>query len=170
MGDIKTYPLNPDYGVTADGRVFRLSPIQRRKPLPYEVRTFVSVHGYVVVNLRNADGSRSQHRVNRMVLYAHVGPPPTPEHQSAHNDGNRQNNHVDNLRWATSKDNHADRALHGTHNRGERHAMAKLTANDADQIRRMWKGRGSGRALARQFNVSETTISAIKNGKIWAHV
>jgi len=48
-------------------------------------------------------------RVHREVLRAFVGPPPSPEHEGDHRNGDKTNNAVDNLRWATpslNKRNH----------------------------------------------------------------
>lgn len=70
-------------------------------------------HGYKSVMLRG-DGRSYRRYVHRLVLEAFAGPPPTPDHQAAHNDGNPSNNRLDNLRWATPAENAADIDRHGT--------------------------------------------------------
>lgn len=51
--------------------------------------------------------------------------------------------------------------------RGERHSHAKLTAAQVEEIRATPRRRGSQRALARRFGVSEATVSLIVNGFLW---
>src|SRR5262245_4498725 len=44
-------------------------------------------------------------------------------------------NRLDNLQWGTSKQNAADKVVHGTLALGARHGSAKLTAEDVQSIR-----------------------------------
>ncbi len=52
-------------------------------------------------------------RVHRLVLEAFVGPCPDGM-EACHNDGDRQNNHLSNLRWDTHSNNVQDSIKHGT--------------------------------------------------------
>ncbi|AXV72811.1 hypothetical protein CJO75_01120 [Ralstonia solanacearum] len=52
--------------------------------------------------------------IHRLVALTFLGPPPSRQHEVAHNDGNRANNIVTNLRWATHAENVADTFRHGT--------------------------------------------------------
>jgi hypothetical protein len=70
--------------------------------------------GYQSIKLRG----RGRY-VHRLMLEAFVGPCPTG-HQAAHCDGDRHNNVLTNLRWATRKENEADKLRHGTHQYGAR--------------------------------------------------
>lgn len=62
--------------------------------------------------------------IHRLVLETFIGPAPEGL-QTRHLDGNPRNNRLDNLCWGTPKENQADRALHGTDNKGERNPMYK---------------------------------------------
>lgn len=53
------------------------------------------------------------HYVHRSVCEAFYGPPPKGKPQVSHGDGDRVNNRVENLRWASSKDNAQDTIRHG---------------------------------------------------------
>jgi hypothetical protein len=70
---------------------------------------------------------------HRLVLEAFVGKCPKGL-EGCHNDGNTLNNHINNLRWDTPKNNHADKVRHGTTNRGERCGTAKLTLEQVRAI------------------------------------
>lgn len=53
---------------------------------------------------------------HRMVLEAFVGPAPE-EMEACHGNGIRDDNRVENLRWDTRSNNHADKLAHGTMSR-----------------------------------------------------
>ena len=105
-------------------------------------------------------------KVHRMVLFAFVGPPPRG-HQCRHLDGNAANNCVENLAWGTQTQNQKDRATHGTSNRGERCATAKLTEA---QVRQILDDPRPQKEIAAQYGVRANTISRIKSGVRWAHI
>lgn len=97
------------------------------------------------------------------------GPPPTPEHQAAHTCGNGHEGCVSpvHLLWKTPAENQADRLVHGTHNRGERHGGAKLTEAAVREILAM-KGKETQINLAERFRVSPTLICSIQTGHRWS--
>ena len=100
--------------------------------------------------------------VSRLVCEHVNGPPPTPKHQSAHSCGRGHLGCVapTHLRWATRKVNESDKVLHGTHNRGERHGMAKLTEPQVQEILGL-KRRLSQSKIAKIFGVSQSHVSRI---------
>lgn len=104
-------------------------------------------------------------RIHKLVLEAFVGKRPKGM-ECCHNDGNPFNNHINNLRWDTPKNNHADKIRHGTTNRGERCGRAKLTLEQVNAIR---KDNRLQRVIAEEYGVKQNTISRIKNGVIWQH-
>jgi hypothetical protein len=81
-----------------------------------------TARGYLVVAL----GHRGTIYVHHLVLLAFVGPRPAGR-QAAHGDGHRTNNLLSNLRWATPKENTADRYRHGTVLFGTRHPLGRKT-------------------------------------------
>jgi hypothetical protein len=104
-------------------------------------------------------------RPHKLVMEAFVGIRPQGM-ECCHNDGNPQNNHLNNLRWDTPKNNHADKIKHGTTNRGERCGTAKLTL---EQVRAIRNDSRLQRIIAAEYGVKDNTISRIKSGKRWAH-
>ena len=104
-------------------------------------------------------------RVHKLVMEAFVGKRPEGM-ECCHNDGNAFNNHIDNLRWDTPKNNHADKVKHGTTNRGERSVKAKLTL---EQVRSIRKDNRLQRLIAVDYKIAESMISRIKNGVRWKH-
>lgn len=54
--------------------------------------------------------------------------------------------------------------------RGERSGMAILTENDVREIHRLIHVGWLQRDIAKRFNINQTHVSAIKHGRIWAHI
>lgn len=98
-------PGFPAYRVDAAGVVYGK---QSNRPL----RPWVSA-GYLTVGLRR-DGRTHRFHVHRLVLMAFVGPGDGLD--GCHNNGDRMDNRLENLRWGTRADNIRDQVRHGTHN------------------------------------------------------
>lgn len=94
------------------------------------------------------------------------GPPSFPRADSAHSCGNGHLGCLTpkHLSWKTRAANQADRVLHGTANRGERSASAKLTQSEVLLIT---KDKRSARVIAKERGVVQQTISDIKQGRTW---
>jgi hypothetical protein len=112
--------------------------------------------------------------IHRLVLESFVNPAPTNKHHAAHNDGVRNNNYVYNLRWATAKENSADRVIHGTLPEGETHGKSKLTNEQVKYILNNYEYDGHKKSsiyqLCKKFSVSKDTILKIIRGQIWKSV
>lgn len=100
------------------------------------------------------------------------GPRPTPKHEAAHSCGMGHTGCVSptHLRWATHKENHSDRAAHGTNNAGESCGSAKLTEEDVLEIRRVYGPGISQISLARKYGVESSSIRKILSRVTWRHI
>jgi hypothetical protein len=171
--EVRVHPRFPDYDVRADGRVFRARWTPRKGQGNYprfgEIKGRVLKSGYRQFKLCTFDGRQELVRANRLVAETFLGPPPSDEHQAAHNDGVKLNNCAGNLRWATPKENAADQDLHGTRRRGELVPTAKLTNEQAAHIRREFTGaRGEIARFSRQFNAGRNAIYRVIDGKTYS--
>lgn len=70
--------------------------------------------GYKLVQLSRVEAGLKPkpYRVHRLICLTFHGPPEGDRNEAAHNDGIRDNNRSDNLRWATRAENMADVAKH----------------------------------------------------------
>jgi hypothetical protein len=130
-------------------------------------------NGYAFVWIK--DGARLRKMsVHRLVLLAFRGLP-QPGQETRHRDGDRTNNRLGNLRWGTPRQNARDKVRHGTSRkgvanhmlRGERHHQAKLTREQASNIRERARRGASHTRLAREYGVSISLIGLIRDGKLW---
>jgi hypothetical protein len=165
MTEITPYPGNPNYGVTRDGRVFRLKPWRFGRPVPFELSQWIGKNGYLYVGGGGRSGLGRAKTVHRMVAETFV-PNPKNLPQVAHRDGVRSNANASNLRWDTCAGNMADTLLHGTDNRGQKHSEAILSNADVVAIR---SSSQSGQHLAAKFGVSRNYVYEVKAGRARIH-
>jgi hypothetical protein len=106
--------------------------------------------------------------VSRIICEKVHGPPPSTKHESCHNCGKGNLGCINphHLRWDTRTGNQAERVIHGTDNRGERHGRSKLSWEQVREIRKM-QGILSGDKVAAKFNVKPTIIYNIWQGRKW---
>lgn len=91
--------------------------------------------------------------------------------ETRHLDGDKSNNHIDNLCYGTHIENQADRILHGTDNKGSKHGNSILTEIQVKEIREKYKsGACTHDYLAEEYGVSRVTITLIINYKLWKHI
>jgi hypothetical protein len=105
-----------------------------------------------------------------LVCEAFHGPKPSPTHQAAHRDDDKDNNTPDNLYWATPLENHADRRRNKGTPQGERCGKAKLKEADIPVIRSLRAQGETCRAIGERFGVAHNTISRILTGERWGHM
>lgn len=120
--------------------------------------------GYPYVALWH--GGKGKHTfVHRLVAEAFI-PNPDNKPQVNHVDGDKANNHTDNLEWCTQSENTRHAYVTGLISlpQGESNYQAKLTNEQAVYIRENPDGL-TGRELARRFNTTPVTISDIQRGK-----
>lgn len=106
------------YEVSDQGRVRSVPRLitkrdGRTQPVPGRIlKLGFDTYGYPIITVRG-NGRKSTRTVHQLVLIAFVGPKPEGM-ECCHNDGNRTNNRLSNLRWDTKKSNALDAVRHGT--------------------------------------------------------
>lgn len=114
------------------------------------------------------DGLTKSVLVNR-VIGLHFLPNPENKPEVNHIDGDKGNNALANLEWATRSEQ--ERHAHGTGlkaSRGSANANSKLTAADVETIRR--SPEEALAALAISLRVSMKTLKDIRSNRTWKHL
>lgn len=93
----KDYPNNVSYEISDEGEV-------RKRTTGLILKSGKTRNGYLAVTLREDNGGCRRAYVHRLVAETYL---PNPENKSDvnHKDGNKLNNHLDNLEWATRSEN-----------------------------------------------------------------
>jgi len=149
------------------GRVRSLKLRGNCKPYsePKILKQFSWENGYMRVQM-----ARQETSVHRLVLETFVGPCPKGC-EAAHLNGVRSDNRLDNLKWVTRKENHSHKKAHGTHQSGEKNGCAKMTDDQARDIKSRCLIKGETRtSLAREFGLALTTVSDLCSGRRWKHI
>jgi len=188
------------YRITHDGRVFTQSKLKIAivgKGMEFtgqfkeilkperELKYALNNRGYYSVGIR-----RKTHMVHRLVAQAFI---PNPDNKPFvnHKDGNKLNNHVDNLEWCTCAENNAHARETGLHVQAKGYTpnyqsaatKAKSLANLKDKsaltddqvryVRSVFKPRDkefSATALAKQFGISTAAMCKIVSGQTYQDV
>lgn len=184
MKDESAFPVEwrqvpewPQYEVSNDGQVRSLvgsgfAKLKRKYP-KYRA-TYTGKDGYPRVTL--FENSHSTNRrtetwtLHRMVAMAFI-PTDDLKLHVAHLDGNKQNNHVSNLKWCTRKENESHKVAHGTRASGVKNGHAVLCDKSIKAIRILAKDeKWSRKKISNLFQISQGHVSAIVLRKIWHHL
>lgn len=160
---------HPCYEVSEYGDL-RCMVARSNKPIGTLLKGSIK-HGYRWYKIGDEGNSTRKGRfrhyaAHRLVLFAFVGPPPTPKHQTAHWDGNPLNNHFSNLRWATTGENTEDKIRHGNLYEGHR----KYTTEQVLDMRAMREEGSKYSDIMDKYNISKGNLSAIINRQTWDHI
>ena len=160
------------YEVSNQGRLRALdwvtvSSLGRRRLFPARIMTPPTYeNGYVVATLMK-DRRPIRKGMHVVVCEAFIGPRPTGN-VAAHGNGVRDDNRLENLRWASNSENEADKTAHGTDLRGSRHHQVILSPSDVREIRRRNKSGEPPCVIVASYPVSRSCIQKICMRKTWA--
>jgi hypothetical protein len=137
-------------------------------PKGRRLKSHVSSHGYVKVCI-----NKRGRFLHRLLAEAFI-PNPKGKATVNHKDGDKTNNAIDNLEWATHKENSRHAQITGLcvdTPSGHRHGQSRLSPEALADIRsRNLSGVSAGwmRELARQYGVSTRTVYNAAKGKTYA--
>lgn len=152
------------YKVTRDGRIFSYKGSEVREMSQSYVRKYKTVSLTI-------EGKTLNKYVHRLVAECFCEKREGCN-EVDHVDGNKLNNHADNLEWVTRSENMKRAYDSGLiDNRGSNSALSKTTEEDVLEMRRLWdEGGTKQRELAEMFGVARSQVSAIVNRKQWGHI
>jgi hypothetical protein len=163
----------PGYRVGSDGSLWTCKPRGgKRRSIPghewREMRPRLQPTGYLRAIL--CQKKKTWHPfMHKLVMLAFVGPVPNGM-ECAHNDGNRVNNCLSNLRYDTRLNNAHDKIRHGTVLRGRDFPQAKASPEIVRVIRAAIAGGESAVSVGKRFGMDNTTIGRIARREAWSWV
>ena len=177
----RVVPSFPFYAVSNLGNVKRIVA-GRYKVNGKLLGAKTNRNGYRQVSLFS-EGKSKAIGVHVLVCEVFNGPKPTEGiYFCCHNDGVKSNNFYKNLRWATPKENSADKEIHGTKLFGDKHPnrinknrMARGEKNGGggklkeEQVRQIFKDPRIHRVIANDYGVVKSMVSMIKRREVWRH-
>lgn len=147
----------------SNNQISNLGRVRRhiKKDNKYYIRTqYYNTQGYKQITI-----GKKCYRIHTLVANAFIGNPPTKKHIINHKDGNKENNNVNNLEWATHAENiqHAyDTGLQKVVYGRKRYV---LSTHQVHQIHQMLINGIHPKKIAEQFPVTISGILRIKGGK-----
>lgn len=158
---------NGKYLISNFGRVKSIGgKYKLRYPDGYITLGCIDTLGYHVFILFRP-GHKFRQRVHALVANAFLEKP-THANCVNHKDGNKLNNHVDNLEWTTRGDNVRHAVKTGLLNiKGEKHPLRKLTEENVIEMRKMRKSGMLYEDIAKKFNVCRRQAGDVINGVNW---
>jgi hypothetical protein len=134
------------------------------------LKPMINRKGYGLVDLKTINGRKCV-VIHRLVALAFI-PNPENKPQVNHINGIKTDNRVENLEWCTNSENqiHAYKNNLSRPRRGIENGSSKLTNELVLYIRSEKCKNKKLKEISKELNISTTTISDIKNNKIWKHI
>lgn len=156
--ELVAIPGMDGYAINSEGKVFCIREVSAKN----------WNDGYYRVSIK-INGKRFCKGIHQLMALAFLGPPGPGQNEVRHLNGNPHDNRIENLAWGTRKENAQDMARHGTV-KGKNNPRAILWECDVKTIKRALRLGVSIKVLAAIYEVSETSLKAIKEGRNWKHV
>jgi hypothetical protein len=150
-----------DYQISNYGRVKSLK--YNKKKL---LKSGVINSGYLIVCLSNSKIKKFK-LIHRLIAHAFI-PNADNKPQVNHKDGNKHNNHIDNLEWVDHSENMKHAYRSGLHSmKGERNSNSTLKEKDILVIHCLYLNGMNQETIGILYNITHTMVSYIVNGINW---
>lgn len=116
-------------------------------------------------------GKRKFFFVHRLVLKTFNPVEGMENLQVNHIDGDKKNNHLENLEWCTQSENQRHAFRMGLISRkGTKNSACKLNERDVQDIVDMLLAKRPYKEISQKFNISKNTVAAIRGKRLWKDI
>jgi hypothetical protein len=131
-------------------------------------KTSLDRYGYEKIALC-IDGKMKHTTVHRVVAETFI---PNPENYKTvnHKDGNKLNNHVDNLEWCSSQQNTKHATENGLMAKGEQIGNSNYTEKQIRQVCEMIVDGYKNNDIAKATGVTRNVVQTVRSGQTWKHI
>lgn len=167
MNDFKEIPgSNKRYFASKDGTIISLCRGSKKI-----LKKHINRYGYETVAIsivRCKDKYKLVHRLIAMTFLNNY----SESLPVNHIDGNKRNNHIDNLEMCTFSENTKHAYRIGLMSAvGENNGQAKLTEKEIYEIRDLIKNKVlTNSQISKKYNISQSTVCDIKFKRSWTHL
>jgi len=128
--------------------------------------------GFKQLNLKLIDDARQGFYVHKLVAKKFCKKKRSQKFV-IHKDGNKLNNHFENLSWATREEMTQHQVEQGVylHKNRKMPSHSKMTETKVKLLKkRLREGKTKRKVLAKSFGITETQVRRIEKGENWGHV
>jgi hypothetical protein len=165
----KNIPGYENYQASNFGNIRSLN--YKRTGIIKVLKPIQNISNYLWVNVFS-NNKRNRIYIHRLVCFTFLGIN-NKYKEVNHKNGIKSDNRLENLEWCDRKKNMQHAMSTGlfknNHSRGENSANAKLTNNQANEIRQKFKNGKNKASLAREYNVGRDCIRRLVNNETYKY-
>lgn len=129
-----------------------------------------TLKGYKILNIKLENGKRTTKYIHKLVAETFIPKDNNMQQYVIHLDFDKNNNHIENLKWVTQETMYAHQKINPNYKRGTIN-YAKLTETDVIRLKKKLKrGKNKLYKLAKEFGITHTQLNRIRKGENWGHV
>jgi len=163
----KQIPNFSDYYVTPEGDIYST---KRQKPKQLTFFLDESI-GYRRSTIVDDFGKKRSMLLHRLIAITFLGKAPTEFHEVNHIDGDKTNNALSNLEWVTRAENLEHAFTNGLKTvSGQNNPRSILSEKEVLEVYQKLLSGKSNRAVAKEYNISNSAIMLIKNKRNWNYL
>jgi len=158
-----------DYFYSDYGRLKSVDKITEQEKL---LKGSLMKQGFMQLNLKLKDNIRQGFYVHKLVAKEFIKQPKGKTFVF-HIDGNKLNNHWENLKWANREEMTQHQIDQGVYLHANRKMPSHAKMNET-KVRllkkRLKEGKTKRKVLAKSFGITETQLRRIEKGENWGHI
>jgi len=129
-----------------------------------------TLKGYKILNIKLETGKRTTKYIHKLVAESFIQKDSDLQQFVIHLDFDKNNNHVENLKWVTQETMFAHQKINPNYKRGAIN-YSKLSETDVIRLKKKLKrGKNKLYKLAKEFGITHTQLNRIRRGENWGHV